>query len=470
MTLREEAHRDQFRRDQFLDEEPEQDASPAVAREAGPDRAKSDPRKPDPPKPMPESKAGEPSPAVTMQAGGDVTAPVRKRPLRRLVLSLLALGVLGGGAYEAWHYVTVGRFLVSTDDAYVQADISVLAAKVPGYVAAIPVINGQALKKDDVLARLDDGDYRLALQAAKDKLATQESTVFRIGRQVEASQAQVAQSAAQVDAARADALRAANDYSRASQIQADFVAKTRLDQTKADRDRTEAAVKGAEAALIAAKANVEVLAAQKREAENVAREFATAVDRAQRDLDFTVIRAPTDGVIGNKAVEAGAYVQPGSRVAALVPLSSVRVDANFKETQVEHMRVGQTAHIRVDAYPDRDILGTVESFSPASGSVFSLLPPDNATGNFTKIVQRLPVRIQVPGQVAREGLLRPGLSVTVSVDIRGPKSRQPKATEPESESAPATSSVTPDAKPAVNGMASAPSAAVAGARQSAGHH
>ncbi|GJE71423.1 HlyD family secretion protein [Methylorubrum podarium] len=341
-----------------------------------------------------------------------------RRPLRRAVLGLVLCAALGGGAYAGWDWWTVGRFFVSTDDAYVQADISVLAAKVSGYLAAVPVVNGQAVKRGDVIARLDDGDYRLALQAAQDKLATQESTIARIGRQAEAAQAQVLQSAAQIDAARADAVRAGADYARATGMQADYVAKSRLDQAKADRDRTEAAVKSAEAALVAARANVEVLRAQTREAESLAAELRTAADRARRDLDFAVIRAPFDGVVGNKAVEAGAYVSPGSRIAALVPLRSVRVDANFKETQLARVRPGQEVHIHVDAYPDRDIVGTVESLSPASGSVFSLLPPDNATGNFTKIVQRLPVRVHVPEDVAGEGLLRPGLSVVVRVDTR----------------------------------------------------
>ncbi len=341
-----------------------------------------------------------------------------RRPLRRAVLGLVLCAGLGGGAYAGWDWWTVGRFFVSTDDAYVQADISVLAAKVSGYLEAVPVVNGQAVKRGDVIARLDDGDYRLAVTAAQDKLATQESTIARIGRQAEAAQAQVLQSAAQIDAAKADAVRASADYARATQMQADYVAKSRIDQAKADRDRTEAAVKSAEAALVAARANVEVLRAQSREAESLAAELRTAADRARRDLDFAVIRAPFDGVVGNKAVEAGAYVSPGSRIAALVPLKSVRVDANFKETQLARVRPGQEVHIHVDAYPDRDIVGTVESLSPASGSVFSLLPPDNATGNFTKIVQRLPVRVHVPEDVAREGLLRPGLSVVVRVDTR----------------------------------------------------
>ncbi|MHC2000688.1 HlyD family secretion protein [Methylobacterium sp. CM6241] len=349
-----------------------------------------------------------------------VATPPKRRLLRKaMMLTVLTLALAGGG-YKGYEWWTVGRFFVSTDDAYVQADISILAAKVPGYLAAVPVMNGQAVKQGDVIARLDDGDYRLAAQAAHDKLLTQQATIARIGRQVEAAQAQLLQSAAQIDAAKADSIRAAADYARQQQLEkVDFVAKSRIEQALADRNRTEATVKGAEANLAMMKANVEVLRAQGREAEGLAAELKTAEDRADRDLAFTVIHAPFDGVVGNKAVEAGAYVAPGSRIAALVPLESVRVDANFKETQVERMHAGQQVHIAVDAYPGRDIVGEVESLSPASGSVFSLLPPDNATGNFTKIVQRLPVRIHVPADVAREGLLRPGLSVTVRVDTRG---------------------------------------------------
>ncbi len=372
-----------------------------------------------------EARAERTAPAAPAPAAASLPTPVpveappaRKRSVKRLVLLGLLTAALGGGAYQGWQWWTVGRFFVSTDDAYVQADISVLAAKIPGYLQSVPVVNGLAVKKGDVIAKLDDGDYRLALQAAQDKLATQESTIARIGRQAEAAQAQVAQAAAQLDATRADAVRAQADFARSTQMQADYVAKSRIDQTRADRDRTEASVKAMEAGLLAARANVDVLQAQKREAESLAAELRTAVDRARRDLDFTVIRAPFDGVVGNKAVEAGAYVGPGTRIAALVPLQSVRIDANFKETQVERMRPGQPVTVTVDAYPDREIHAVVESFSPASGSVFSLLPPDNATGNFTKIVQRLPVRVRVPEEVAREGLLRPGLSAVVRVDTR----------------------------------------------------
>jgi membrane fusion protein, multidrug efflux system len=229
----------------------------------------------------------------------------------------------------------------------------------------------------------------------------------------------VAQAAAQIDAAKADAERAEADYERQQQLaKADFASKARFDQAKADRDRSEAAVKSAEASLAAARANVDVLIAQQGEAEKVAAELQTSVEKARRDLAFTEIRAPSDGVIGNKAIELGTYVQPGARLAALVPLANVHVDANFKETQLSNLRPGQKVHIEVDAFPDRDIVGTVESVSPASGSVFSLLPAENATGNFTKIVQRVPIRVSVPQELTREGVLRPGLSVVVSVDRR----------------------------------------------------
>ena len=157
------------------------------------------------------------------------------------------------------------------------------------------------------------------------------------------------------------------------------------------------------------------------EAERTRAELQTALDRAERDLSFTEVRAAFDGVIGNKAVQPGQYVQTGTRLLALVPLDSAYVEANFKETQLGALKPGQRVSISVDAYSDKPIQGRVESFAPASGSQFSLLPPENATGNFTKIVQRVPVRIKVPPEVARAGILRPGLSVVVEVHTRDDK-------------------------------------------------
>ena len=180
-----------------------------------------------------------------------------------------------------------------------------------------------------------------------------------------------------------------------------------------------------------AAASVDVLKGQQQEAISTLAELKTSLAKVERDLSFTVIRAPIDGVIGNRAVQTGDFVQTGQRLASLVPLDEVYINANFKETQLAHLRPGQKARVAVDALPAHEFEGTVESFSPASGAVFSLLPPDNATGNFTKIVQRLPVRVHVPADLAKAGLLRPGMSVVVSVN-----------TKPGSDAAPAQSSAT----------------------------
>ncbi|MEE1610994.1 HlyD family secretion protein [Microvirga sp. CF3016] len=337
---------------------------------------------------------------------------------KAVILAVLAAALAFGG-YEGYHWWTEGRFMVSTDDAYVQADITILSAKISGYVSSVAVTNNQSVRTGDLIAKIDDGDYRLALQSAKDKFATQQSAIARVGRQIEAGRASVAQAEAQVVSAQAEAERAESDYARQQQLaRSDYTSRAALENAKAARDRANAEVKSAQAALAAARANVEVLAAQRNEGERLAAELQTAVDKAERDLSFTEIRAPVDGVVGNKAMEVGTYVQPGARLAALVPLTSVRVDANFKETQLASLRPGQKVHVKVDAFPDSDIVGTVESVSPASGAVFSLLPPENATGNFTKIVQRVPVRVTVSPEVAQRGLLRPGLSVVVDVDTR----------------------------------------------------
>ena len=345
-------------------------------------------------------------------------APPKRSRKRLVLLAVLALAA-GIGGYFGYGWWTNGRFLVVTDDAYVGADVTILAAKASGYVTAVEVENNGQVEAGQVVARVDDVDYRLAVTAAGDKLATQKAAVERIARQVEAAEAQVAQAEPQIAAARADVVRTAADFERQTRLsQADFASKARLEQSLADRDRANANVKGAEAALATARANVAVLRAQREEAERVAAELATAGARAERDLSFTVIRAPVAGVVGNRAVEVGAYVQPGTRLAALVPLATVRVDANYKETQLGRIRIGQHVELEVDAFPGRSFTGTVESIAPASGSQFSLLPPENATGNFTKIVQRVPVRIKVDPALAKQNLLRPGMSVVVRVDTR----------------------------------------------------
>lgn len=357
----------------------------------------------------------------TAQATQAAAAPSKSRggKAKFVVLALLlAAGAYGAMVGQEWW--THGRFLVTTDDAYVAADITTLAAKVTGYVASVEVVANQSVKAGDVIARLDDGDYRLALQSAENKIASQGATLQRIDRQIAAAQASVTQADAQVAAAQAELNAASASFERASSLVASKVSsQSTLDDARAARDKAEASHTAAKASVAAADANVGVLQAQKVEAEHALAELNTAREKAERDLSFTVIKAPVDGVVGNRAVEVGAYVQPGQRLAALVPVSAVYIDANFKETQLAEVKPGMKAEVTVDALGGERVLeGTVASFAPATGSVFSLLPPENATGNFTKIVQRVPVRVTLPKDVEDEGLLRPGLSVVVGVDTR----------------------------------------------------
>jgi membrane fusion protein, multidrug efflux system len=364
--------------------------------------------------PIPVEPSGPNKAAVTL--AGEAKP---QRRFRAILLAATLVAALGAGGYFGSHWWTVGRFLVSTDDAYVGAKNATLAAKIPGYIATLAVDDNQHVRAGDVIARIDDGDYRLAVDAAREKVSTQKATIERIGQQIAAQQAAVEQANAQVASAQAGATRARLELDRQQSLAAkEFASRQRLEQAQADRDQTIAAVESAKAQAQSAAANVDVLKGQREEAARTLKELETSLAKAERDLSFAVIRAPFDGVVGNRAVQTGDYVQPGQRLASLVPLDDVYIDANFKETQVARLRSGQSARIKVDALPDQRVEGSVVSFAPASGSVFSLLPPDNATGNFTKIVQRVPVRIRVPAEVAREGLLRPGMSVVVSVDTR----------------------------------------------------
>jgi membrane fusion protein, multidrug efflux system len=371
--------------------------------------------------PAAEARAPAPTEPRPVEAG-PMTAD-GKKPARRLTRRTIALGAavlaIGAGAWFGYDWWTIGRFTVSTDDAYVQAYYTTLAAKVPGYVASVLVTDNTRVGAGDVIAMIDDGDYRLAVDSAREKVATQEATVARMAHQITAQEAAVAQARTQLVSAQAAATRTELELNRQVALVArDASSRQLLEQAQANRDQAVAAVQGAQAAIDSAAANVEVLKGQRQEAISTLDELKTALAKAERDLSFTVIRAPMDGVIGNRAMQTGDYVQTGQRLASLVPLDDVYVSANFKETQLARLRPGQIASIAVDALPEHAIQGTVESFSPASGAVFSLLPPDNATGNFTKIVQRLPVRIRVPPAIASAGLLRPGMSVVVSVNTK----------------------------------------------------
>jgi len=358
-------------------------------------------------------------PAIDQPAAPAADAPSKepKSGKRKLVLmgivALLALAAAGYGGY----YVLVGRFYVSTDDAYVRANNTMLGARVSGHIAAIFPGDNALVRTGDVIFRIDDGDYRIAVDSARSKIATQQATIDRIGRQVAAQESAVEQAKAQLASAEAALKRAGLDFERQQALSTKgFASRATFEVSEAGRDQGMAGVKSAQAAYDAALTNVEVTKAQQVEARAQLAELQTSLAKAERDLDFTSVRAPVDGTFSNRLVNTGDFVVVGQRLGNVVPLNDVFIDANFKETQLKRIRPGQPVTISVDAYGHRKFSGVVDSISPAAGSVFTLLPPDNATGNFTKIVQRLPVRIRVPKDVAKQNLLRAGMSVYATVD------------------------------------------------------
>ncbi|MBR0869219.1 HlyD family secretion protein [Bradyrhizobium tropiciagri] len=361
--------------------------------------------------------AEQPQTPAPAQPAAPPAAAAPKSGKRKFVLmgivGLLALAAAGYATY----YLTIGRFYVSTDDAYVRANNTMLGARVAGHIAAIMPGDNTVVRAGDVIFRIDDGDYRIAVDAARTRIATQQATIDRIGRQVTAQESAVEQAKAQLVSAEAGLKRAGLDFDRQQALNTKgFASRATFEVSEAGRDQGQAAVRSAQAAFDAAKDNVEVTRAQQAEARAQLAELQTQLAKAERDLEFTKVRAPVDGTFSNRMVNTGDYINVGQRLGNVVPLEGVFIDANYKETQLKRIRPGQRVTIKVDAYGFRKFTGIVDSISPAAGSVFTLLPPDNATGNFTKIVQRLPVRIRVPASVAKQGLLRAGMSVYTTVD------------------------------------------------------
>jgi len=366
-----------------------------------------------------DKRPAEAPPAAAPEKAASAAAAAPKSGKRRFVMmGVLGLLALAAASYAAY-YLMVGRFYISTDDAYVRANNTMLGARVAGHIAAILPGDNALVRAGDVIFRIDDGDYRIAVDAARTRIATQQATIERIGRQVAAAESSVEQAQAQLVSAEAGLKRADLDFDRQQALSTKgFASRATFEVSEAGRDQGAAAVRSAQAAYDAAKSNVDVTKAQQAEARAQLAELQTQLAKAERDLDFTKVRAPVDGTFSNRLVNTGDYINVGQRLGNVVPLDGVFIDANYKETQLKRIRTGQRVTIKVDAYGFRKFTGIVDSISPAAGSVFTLLPPDNATGNFTKIVQRLPVRIRVPNSVAKQGMLRAGMSVYTTVDTR----------------------------------------------------
>ncbi len=335
---------------------------------------------------------------------------------KRVVLGGLAVAALLGAANAGWGWWTEGRFIESTDDAYVLADIASISAKVAGYVRELRAESNQPVKAGDVLVVLDDSDYRARVDQAAAGVAAQRAALVSNQARLVWQHAVIEQARAGIVSAEAELRRAALELERSRTLAADsWGTRQRLEVATADQAKAAAALSRARAALSAETNQLGVLDAGRHEVEAGLAQAEAQLALARDDLGHTVIRAPLDGVVGNRTVQLGVLARPGVQLMAVVPLGSLYIDANFKETQLRRMRVGQSVRVSVDAYPDRTLAGRVGSLAPASGSRFSLLPPENATGNFTKIVQRVPVRILLPDAAG----LRPGLSVVVGVDTRG---------------------------------------------------
>jgi len=303
------------------------------------------------------------------------------------------------------HYLLVGRYFVSTDDAYVAAHSSLIAAKVGGYVTEVAVDDGQAVKPGQLLVAIDPRDYQNALAAAKAEAANEEAALVL-------QQAKIAAAKAAVQGDEARKAFAVTNQTRYAKLSAKGASpEQQAEQANTDLAATRAQLAGDTANLQAAIAEVEVLNAA------LVRARARAA-QAALDLTRTEIRAPTAGIIGNKSVSVGDYLQPGTQIMAVVPLAQVYVLANYKETQITSIAPGQKVEVHVDGFPSLDVKGHVDSVFPASGQTFALLPPDNATGNFTKIVQRVPVKILLDLTPEEIGKLRPGMSVEPEIDTR----------------------------------------------------
>jgi membrane fusion protein, multidrug efflux system len=359
---------------------------------------------------------------TTLSYASDQKAKTGLRPsrqaIRRAALAFaLALGV--AGAVDFGHYyLTTGRYLETTDDAYVKADSTIIAPKVSGYISEVLVVDNEPVKAGQLLARIDDRDFKTSLNQAKADVTASEAAVRNLSAQIELQEPLIQQQAAEVDASEANLKFAQEERTRYDGLMKSGSGTIqRAQQTDAALRARTAQLQQGKSGLIAANKRIEVLSTDRARA--VAQlDHARAVEQqAALNLSYTQITAPVNGTVGARSLRVGQYVQAGTQLMAVVPLDAVYVVANFKETQLTHVRNGQPVELYVDSFQSTRLKGHVDSLSPASGLEFALLPPDNATGNFTKIVQRVPVKIVLDDQ-SLNGLLRPGMSAVPTVNTK----------------------------------------------------
>ena len=353
-----------------------------------------------------------------------------RRTDRSRILLIAAAVILVGGAIWGFRWWTVGRFIQSTDDAYLQADSMTVAPKVSGYVAEVFVGDNQSVEAGQPLVRLDNRQYDAVLEQTNAAIAARKADIERAQAELLQQQANIVQARAKVAGARSAEAHAIAEVQRYEPLvktgaeSGEKLADLRnaKDQASANLAADSAALEAAERQPATTRAQIDQARAQLQAAEATARQ-------AQLDLGDTTVRSTLAGRVGDRTVRVGQFVQPGTRLMTIVPVQDVYLTANFKETQIGRMRTGQPATIKVDALPGTELHGTVASFSPGTGAQFALLPPQNATGNFTKIVQRVPVRIRIDASKETRPLLLPGLSVTVRVDTRGDGTKESRTAQ-----------------------------------------
>jgi membrane fusion protein, multidrug efflux system len=360
----------------------------------------------------------EPQPAAVPKA------TFRGRIKRVLMVSAAAV-LLAAGSWYGWDYWTVGRYLVSTDDAYVKADNTTVAPKVSGYISEVLVDDNEPAKAGQVLARIDDRDFKVAVDQARADVAAADAAVASKRAQLEVQQAVIAAARATLDVDTATQTFASQENKRYSDLAKTGFGSVQNAQLAQSRDASAlAAIERDNANLASAQKQLELLKAELVQA-TAASTRAVAIERqAELNLGYTTIAAPIEGVVGNRTLRPGQFVQAGTQLMSLVPTTKTYVVANFKETQLTHVRSGQPVDIVIDMFPGQAVHGHVDSLAPASGQEFALLPPDNATGNFTKVVQRIPVKIVLDGNAAVE--LRPGMSVIPTIQTRVQPSEAPR--------------------------------------------
>lgn len=363
--------------------------------------------------------------AKTEPVSKNAEAPPAPRR-RRFLVALLAIAVITGGTKLAHDWWTVGRFIESTDDAYVGGEVTVISPKVPGFITQVLVSDNQVVHAGDVLLKLDDRDYRASLARAEATVTIQEAALENLDATRHLQEAMVAQAEAEITAIEAEIVRSRDDQTRYQWLVRNAAVSTQSFQ-KADAEYKQAQALGAkaQAGLTAAQRQLEVIGTQKKQAQATLSQAKAERDLAQLNLEYTELRAPIDGIIGNRSARTGAYATTGAQLISLVPTSGLWIDANFKESQLVRMHPGQPTEVRVDQCPGRVFHGHVGSIAPATGAQFSILPPENATGNFTKIVQRVAVRIVLDDAPDTLTALRPGLSTTVEVDGKPSAGAQP---------------------------------------------